>query len=216
MHLATPANEKAVKDAINPPATISRQTAVWLSAAMLVVGFIAGTVFGVFKTSPIPAGPSIDSPAASANPPAEMFQAMEAEAARNPQNADAWVRLGNAYFDTDQYQRAIEAYERALTIQPDNPNVLIDLGVMYRRSKQPEKAVEMFSRAMAVDPRHEMSRMNKGIVLLHDLKDEPGAIAAWEGLLAINPLATFRDGQSVDELVRHYKEGHENEGDSSK
>ncbi len=214
--MATPANEKAVKDAINPPATISRQTAVWLSAAMLVVGFIAGTVFGVFKTSALPAGSPIASPAASANPPAEMFQAMEAEAARNPQNADAWVRLGNAYFDADHYQKAIEAYERSLAIQPHNPDVLTDLGVMYRRSQRPEKAVEMFSRAMAVDPRHEMSRINKGIVLLHDLKDEQGAITAWEGLLAINPLATFRDGQSVDELVRHYKEGHENEGGGSK
>ncbi|MDZ7596959.1 MAG: tetratricopeptide repeat protein [Desulfobacterales bacterium] len=103
-----------------------------------------------------------------------MFQVLEAEAAANPQNAEAWVQLGNAYFDADQYQKAIDAYEKSLVIDPGNPNVLTDLGVMYRRNKQPEKAVEMFSRAMAADPRHEVSRMNKGIVLLYDLEGRVG------------------------------------------
>lgn len=208
--------KKTVNDPGGKPATVRRQTAVWLSAMTLVVGFIAGTVFGVMKTSPLSGGSSNVSPAASGKPPARMFQVLEAEAAANPQNAKAWVQLGNAYFDADQHQKAIDAYEKSLVIEPDNPNVLTDLGVMYRRSKQPEKAVEMFSRAMAADPRHEVSRMNKGIVLLHDLKDESGAVEAWEELLAINPLATFGDGQTVDEMVRHYKEGHEKEGGEAK
>ncbi len=95
---------------------------------------------------------------------------------------------------------------------PDSPDVLTDLGIMYRGNRQPEKAVEMFSKAISLDPKHQNSRMNKGIVLLHDLKDEQSAIQAWEQLLEINPIATFPDGQTVEELVRHYKEGHENVG----
>lgn len=193
-------------------AMVTRRAAIVFSVAMLVVGFFGGVVFGVIKTGSLPGGSLNDPPSAVGNPPDRMFQALEAEAARNPQDAEAWVRLGNAYFDADQYQKAIDAYEKSLAIAPGNPNVLTDLGVMYRRNKQPEKAVEMFSRAMAADPRHEVSRMNKGIVLLHDLKDEAAAVEAWESLLALNPLATFGDGQSVDEMVQHYKEGHEKEG----
>ena len=190
-------------------AVVTRQTAMWLAAAMLVIGFIGGTVFGVMKTSPL-AG----KPATSKEPPPRMFEALEDETIQNPQNADAWVQLGNAYFDADQYQKAIDAYEKYLAIKPGNPNVFTDLGVMYRRNKQPRKAVESFSKAMAADPKHEVSRMNKGIVLLYDLNDEQGAVEAWEALLEINPLATFGDGQTVDERVRHYREGHENEGGS--
>jgi len=202
--------KKSVKVVDDKPSTVSRQTAVLLSLSALLVGFIAGTIFGVMKTSPLPGGSSTVSQAASGKqPPAEMFQALEAEAARNPQNADVWTQLGNAYFDADQFQKAIVAYEKSIAIEPDNPNVLTDLGVMYRRNQQPRKAVAAFSKAMAADPRHEVSRMNKGIVLLYDLGDEKGAVEAWEALLEINPLATFADGQTVDERVRHFREGHE-------
>ena len=76
---------------------------------------------------------------------------------------------------------------------------------MYRRSGNPKKAVEMFEKVIALDPQQENARFNKGIVLLHDLKDEEGAVAAWEGLLEINPVAMAPNGQSVDELIQQYK-----------
>jgi hypothetical protein len=40
-----------------------------------------------------------------------------------------------------------------------------------------------------IDPRHEISRFNKGIVLMHDLQDQKGALQAWEELVKINPIA---------------------------
>lgn len=188
---------------------MTRQNAVLLSAVMLAIGFIGGTIFGVIKAPPITGGSSPAARGVSNGPPAEMFAALEAETARNPENAENWVQLGNAYFGAEQYQRAIDAYEEALAIAPGNPNVLSDMGVMYRRSGQPEMAVEIFDRAIAADPAHEVSRMNKGIVLMHDLNDEEGALKAWEELLEINPLATFGDGRTLDEIIQHYREGHE-------
>lgn len=80
---------------------------------------------------------------------------------------------------------------------------------MYRRSGQPRKAIEKFEAATAANPQHEMSRLNKGIVLMHDIGDREGAIKAWEDLLEINPVAMASKDQSVDELVTHYKEGHD-------
>ncbi|MEZ4524444.1 MAG: tetratricopeptide repeat protein [Desulfobacterales bacterium] len=189
---------------------IHLHTSILIAIAMLVIGFIGGTVFGVMKTVPRTAEKS----AASNEMPDRMFLALEEETVRNPQNADAWTRLGNAYFDSSQHQKAIYAYEKSLSISPDSPDVLTDLGIMYRGNKQPENAVEMFSKAMSLDSKHQNSRMNKGIVLLHDLKDEAGAVQVWEELLDINPLATFPNGQTVEDLVRHYKEGHENAGEN--
>jgi len=201
--------DKIDKTAKSSSPGVSRQNAMWLSVVMLVIGFIAGTIFGVMKAPPVPGGSSPGPQAVSNDPPAEMFAALETEAAQNPENPDIWARLGHAYFDASQFQKAIDAYEKSLAIAPNNPNVLTDLGVMYRRNKQPEKAVEMFDRAIAVDPEHEVSRMNKGIVLMHDLNDTPAALKAWEELLEINPLATFGDGRTLDEIIQHYREGHE-------
>jgi tetratricopeptide (TPR) repeat protein len=80
---------------------------------------------------------------------------------------------------------------------------------MYRRSGQARKAVEKFDKAVAVDPNHETARFNKGIVLMHDLGDRDGAVRAWEELLEINPLAMAGNNQSIDQMVKHYKEGHD-------
>ena len=135
-----------------------------------------------------------------------MLAALKDEVERNPDNAGAWVQLGHMYFDRDENKKAIDAYEKSLELSPDNTNVLTDLGIMYRRSGNPKKAVELFDRVTQLDPKQENARFNKGIVLLHDLKDEEGAIEAWEGLLEINPVAMAPNGQSVDELIQQYKQ----------
>jgi cytochrome c-type biogenesis protein CcmH/NrfG len=120
----------------------------------------------------------------------------------NPTNIDAWTQLGNVYFDTQNFTKAIRAYEKSLELSPNNPNVLTDLGVMYRRNGQPGKAVEVFDRAMTIDPRHEQSRFNKGIVLRYDMNDREGAVKAWEELLRINPSATAPNGQPLSEAIK--------------
>jgi len=173
----------------------------------LTVGFLGGVALGVYKTmpSPAPQAGSATATAPAAGNLAGMAAALEKEAAANPENADIWIQLGNTYFDSDDPDRAIAAYEKALALTPDNPDVWTDLGVMYRRKGQPQKAVEVFDRAIEVDGRHQTARFNKGVVLLHDLQDLPGAIQAWEELVRINPVATTPSGQSVDELVQQMK-----------
>ena len=76
---------------------------------------------------------------------------------------------------------------------------------MYRRSGNPQEAIRSFDKAAEVDPKHEISRMNKGIVLLHDLNDMDGAIRAWEELLKVNPVAMAPTGRSIDEMVQQMK-----------
>jgi len=185
-------------------ATVKRQTAVWIAAAMFAAGFLAGVVLTVYKTSsqhPMPATSKMPiAPQTQSN-----IAALEAEANRNPQDAAGWIQLGNACFDADMPEKAIAAYEKALKIDENNPNVWTDLGVMYRRTGQFDMAIAAFDKAAAIDPKHEPSLFNKGVVLMHDKNDIPGAIAVWEKLLAVNPLATAPGGKSVDELIQLLK-----------
>jgi cytochrome c-type biogenesis protein CcmH/NrfG len=122
--------------------------------------------------------------------------------ALNPQDVNSWITLGNLYFDTSQPAKSIEAYSRALEISPDNPNVLTDMGVMQRALGEFQKAVDTFAKAIAVDPRHETARMNTGIVLLFDLGDKEGAIAAWQDLVRINPQAVNANGTPIADILR--------------
>ena len=189
------------------------ETLVIAMCVAMAFGFMAGAAFTVYKLDSNPAvsqmPPADSNVAANMDPDKEsQIVMLEKVVAQNPDDGKTWQKLGNLYFDTARHADAIDAYNKSLAILPGNPNVLTDLGVMYRRSGQPEKAVDAFDRAIAADPKHETSRFNKGIVLLHDLKDEKGALAAWKELLAVNPLAMAPNGQTVDELIKHF-ESHE-------
>jgi cytochrome c-type biogenesis protein CcmH/NrfG len=184
---------------------MTKQTAAILAFAAFAAGFLSGVVFTIFKMpSPtITASQPVQGDQAASK--AQMAKALEAEIAADPNNVRAWIQLGHVYFDSDLHEKAIEAYEKSLELSPGNADVLTDLGVMYRKTGQPQKAVESFDRAVAADPEHQTALFNKGIVLMHDLNDQEGAIRSWERLLEINPLAMAGNGQSVDELVTHYK-----------
>lgn len=190
------------------PGYIKSENVIWFVVAALLAGFVGGVAFGIYKSGGVAVSGQPGAPAAMDETRQQAIDSLKAQTQKNPDDVQAWIQLGHNYFDANLPNDAIAAYEKALAIQPNNADVWTDLGVMYRRSGRPEKAVEAFDRAMAIDPKHEISRFNKGIVLFHDLKDEKGALAAWEALLAINPEASSPSGQSVKDLVAHIKEQH--------
>jgi serine/threonine protein kinase len=104
----------------------------------------------------------------------------------DPQNVNAWISLGNDYFDTEQTQKAIHAYGKALEIDPDNPNVLTDQGVMLRKFGLYDKALSNFERALKIDPNHKTSLFNAGVVYAVDLKDQKSARPYWKKYLEID------------------------------
>jgi tetratricopeptide (TPR) repeat protein len=119
-----------------------------------------------------------------------------------PDDGEAWTRLGNLYFDSGQADKSIESYQQSLRINKNNPDVWTDMGVMYRETKNYTKALESFAAAIELDPKHEIARLNRGIVLLYDLNDKPGAVKAWQELLAINPAAVTPEGTPLAGLVK--------------
>lgn len=182
-----------------------------VASIALVVGFLGGVVFGVYKSG---TGTSVQEsmlsqPAekdqdVSVEKAAQIFE-LEKKTSETPDDVAAWIDLGNLYFDTGNHEKAIMAYNKALELNPNNANVMNDLGVMYRRTGQPKKAIEAFDKAIKIDPVHETVRFNKGIVLMHDLNDLEGAVQAWEELVKLNPDAISPTGQPVKKLVENLK-----------
>ncbi len=201
----------------SPEGYVPKGTLYGVAAVCAAAGFLAGIVFSALKSVPnLPANqPGVSreaqAPAAPSGEALMRIKTLEAETAKNPGKGEVWAELGNAFFDAGQPDKAIQAYEKSLALIPDNADVITDMGVMYRRMGQPEKAVAAFERAMEVDSKHEISRYNKGIVLLHDLNDTDGAIRAWEDLIRINPGYTTPTGQTVKQLVDVYKNRREAE-----
>jgi cytochrome c-type biogenesis protein CcmH/NrfG len=122
--------------------------------------------------------------------------------AQNPKDVQAWISLGNDYFDSHQHQAAIDAYANALALDPKNPDVLTDQGVMYREIGQYDKAVANFLKANQVAPTHMQSLFNAGVVYAYDLKDAKRAEETWLKVIANDKSGRFaaQAGNAIAEL----------------
>jgi tetratricopeptide (TPR) repeat protein len=107
--------------------------------------------------------------------------------ARDPTDVKSWIALGNEYFDSQQREKAISAYDKALQLQPNNPDVLTDQGVMYRELSQFDKAVANFKKANSINPKHLQSLLDLGVVYGRDLKDYDSAMEAFNKIIQIAP-----------------------------
>ena len=119
-----------------------------------------------------------------------------------PVNAAGWIALGNKYFDSQQRQKAVEAYSKALQLEPNNPDVLTDQGVMYRELGAFDKAIANFEKASTINPRHLPSLLNLGVLYAQDLKDPDKAIKIWTHLIQIAPatVQAARAGAYIEQL----------------
>ena len=190
----------------------------FLALCLFSAGFLAGVL--VHQAVNGPAVPetqfsqSAPAPAQQAAPQqspapdratAARIAELEKAVIRNPSDRDAFVELGNLYFDSDQAKLAILAYENALRLRADDPGVTTDLGVMYRRDGQYQKALDCFRKTLEIEPGHPVALFNTGIVFYYDLHDAAGARKAWEELVKTHPNAKAPDGTPVTELLKQLK-----------
>lgn len=180
---------------------------ILIAVVALIVGLLGGyLVFSINSSNKEQqAVPAI--PAGSGTPTDYARRIAEAEkiVARDPKNVTVWISLGNDYFDTDQAQKAVGAYAKALELDPNNTNVLTDQGVMYRRVGWYDKAIANFERALKIDPKHLQSLYNIGIVYAVDLKKPEKGVPYWKRFIEVDP--TSATGIQIKGLIEQYSKG---------
>ena len=127
-----------------------KKESLLLIVVSLIVGLLGGyLVFNLStKKDEAPAGGGMPLGAGSPTDYQQRIAEGEKIVAREPKNLQVWIQLGNDYFDTDQPQKAVNAYGKALEIEPNNPNILTDQGVMFRRLGWFDKALANFEKAL--------------------------------------------------------------------
>jgi tetratricopeptide (TPR) repeat protein len=69
--------------------------------------------------------------------------------------ANALMREGESYFAAEQWDKAREAYEKALKLDPTIYEAPLFIGDVYFQKKDMDKAGEWYARAIAIDPNRE-------------------------------------------------------------
>ncbi|HEY1251249.1 MAG TPA: tetratricopeptide repeat protein [Thermoanaerobaculia bacterium] len=149
---------------------------------LLLVGALVGFAAGYFAAGggrPSTGHAASSSGAAgSSGRVAEIQQAVD----RDPENPELLTALGNAYYDEDDWDRAIASYEKARRKAPKDPNLLSDLGAAYRNRGEFDLAVAYFKKARENDPDHWQSLLNLVLVEAFDRKNPAAAQHAFDEL----------------------------------
>ena len=101
----------------------------------------------------------------------ELLAAIE----RDPESPKLWKALGNARYDREEWDLAIEAYEKARREAPTDADLLSDLGAAYRNGGELRRAVHFFEAARQANPDHWQSLLNLTLVHAFDTADPAAA-----------------------------------------
>ena len=79
-------------------------------------------------------------------------QACQKEKNRIGVRAESQIALGQLYYESGQYQLAVEQFEQALTLQQNNSNALTGMARTMASTDAPEQAEALFLRAIQAEP----------------------------------------------------------------
>ncbi len=116
-----------------------------------------------------------------------IVKTLQEEAAQNPKDPEAPLKLANYFYDQRQWQKAVEWYQKVLELDPRNVNARTDMGTAYYNLGQPEEALAQYRHTLEIDPNHQPTIFNSIVVSLDGTHDLTGAQKAWERLNKMNP-----------------------------
>ena len=103
-----------------------------------------------------------------------------------PGNAVAWFSLGNAYEESGQLSKTIEAFQQAIRNNPNYSDAWINLGVAYFKSNHKSEAIKAYQQAIRIDPESATAWNNIGYSY-YESNQINKAIEAYQQALRIDP-----------------------------
>ena len=145
------------------------------AAIPLLVGILLGFIGGYFAGGG--GRPAFPLPARRALAPASRTGSarFRRRSRRTRRTRRLLTALGNAFYDREDWDGAVKAYEKARRKAPSDANLLSDLGSAYRNRGEFKRAIACFEKARAADPDHWQSLLNLVLINAFDTRD---AVAA--------------------------------------
>ena len=207
-----------VKPRLNQATTYWRPAQAYVLATVtLLVGIALGYLVRGTGPSTSAESAATNTPAASSAPPAvpstptqtpapaTPVEPLLRELQAKPNDPGLLAQVGNAYYDNQQYDKAIPYYERSLNARPEDVNVRTDMATAMWYAGNADGALQQFDRSLRYQPTHAQTLFNLGVVRWQGKKDAKGALEAWNKLLATNP--NYPDREKVQKLMQQARSG---------
>ena len=101
----------------------------------------------------------------------QTFLASQELEAKKAPSAEKFLSLSMLYFQKQQFQKCIEAAERALEIKGDYPEAYNNIGIAYVSLKQYAKGINAYKNALAIRPDYQLTLNN--LMYAQQLQNSP-------------------------------------------
>ncbi|MCC6501740.1 MAG: tetratricopeptide repeat protein [Deltaproteobacteria bacterium] len=118
---------------------------------------------------------------------ATLIADLEARYKQDPKNPEVLWRLGDAYFDSKQFNESVKYYKKVLEVKPGEADLYNDLGLSLHYLGNSAEAVKYLDEGIKKNPYHQRIWLTKGFILAYGMGDIEGAKVAWEKANALNP-----------------------------
>lgn len=121
---------------------------------------------------------------------------------------EQWLMAGNAAYDAQRFEEALQNYEQALSLDANYVAAYIGKGLALRSLMRFEEALLAYARATHIDPSDPVAYNNKSRVLIL-LEWYSEALRAAEQAIELNPnyaLAYYNKGYALGEMKRYEEE----------
>jgi tetratricopeptide (TPR) repeat protein len=119
---------------------------------------------------------------------AEFIEYISLALAIKPNVASAvdYFYLGNAWFEREQFDRAISSYQQAIALKPNYAEAYHHLGSVLSQLGKPDKAIEYYQKAIECNPQDTTFYYSLGSEL-ENQKRWDGAVRAYSRVLELEP-----------------------------
>ena len=113
-----------------------------------------------------------------------------AELDKNKDLIDQLSAEGDKYYDNEEYDKALESYNKILDIDPNNAEAYYNKGYTYYMLNQNDEALKDFDKAIKLDPDYANTYNGKGDVF-YELEQYDEALINYDKAIALDPINTF-------------------------
>ena len=94
--------------------------------------------------------------------------------------------MGAAYQAIGETHKAIEAFEKSISINPNFADAHNNLGLAYQTQRKPDKAIDAFNKAISINPKYVDAYFNRGLSLDY-IGNFEKAVESFIKVTALNP-----------------------------
>lgn len=177
---------------------------LWRDARGVALGIGAATLLSTALLYQLLGTPQALDPAVRQAPRTleEAVVQLKAALARDPQQAEGWVLLGQAYQRMDDAGGARDAFAKAAALAPANADILVDAAqsraLADARHAFDAQALAWLESALKADPGHQRARWFLGVAQRQAGRNADAA-ATWEPLLAqVDPTTAASLRKEID------------------